>query len=234
VDYGLADDEDPADPRAWMLRHPGLGHLPGATVEYLEQVRSTIGAAQFRREYCNLWPTATAGAAVLTPAMWAQVQDDTVGQPGRPCWLGVDITPDRTAAAVAVAWHDGTHVRTGMLWTGGVDDVRRVLTDHTRRWGARVVYDPVTTAAIAEPSWQRLRTMDYLEACSRLVDAVRGHTVRVRPDQALDIAVGSVTTRRVGDGWAWARRRSAADISPLVAVTLAHHAAATVTEPVMV
>jgi hypothetical protein len=38
-------------------------------------------------------------------------------------------------------------------------------------------------------------------------------------------AVRGAVTRPLGDSWVWSRKSSAVDISPLVAVTLAHWAA---------
>jgi hypothetical protein len=45
--------------------------------------------------------------------------------------------------------------------------------------------------------------------------------VRHVNDAALNQAVRNAGTRPVGDAWAWARRGSGGDISPLVAATLA-------------
>ncbi len=46
--------------------------------------------------------------------------------------------------------------------------------------------------------------------------------VRHRPQPALDLAANVAKTRPMGDGaWAWDRRGSTEDISPLVACTVA-------------
>jgi hypothetical protein len=59
-------------------------------------------------------------------------------------------------------------------------------------------------------------------ACGGFVDAVLGGTVRHRGNPLLLSAVVSARKRTVGqDLWAWSRKSSAADISPLVAATLA-------------
>ena len=68
--------------------------------------------------------------------------------------------------------------------------------------------------------------------CGRLWDAVaasapdtKSDACRLmhRPQPVLDLAANVATTRPVGDGaWAWDRAKSREDVSPLVALTLAH------------
>jgi hypothetical protein len=49
--------------------------------------------------------------------------------------------------------------------------------------------------------------------------------LKVRPHPAFDAARAGATERPLGDAWAWGRRKSSVDISPLVAATLAVDAA---------
>ena len=42
----------------------------------------------------------------------------------------------------------------------------------------------------------------------------------------LDDACAAATRRPIGDAWAWGRKASGSDISPMVAVTIAHAGAA--------
>jgi hypothetical protein len=51
-------------------------------------------------------------------------------------------------------------------------------------------------------------------------------TLRHSDDPDLNTALAGARQRPLGDAWAWGRKPSAADISPLVAVTVAHHALA--------
>jgi hypothetical protein len=61
-------------------------------------------------------------------------------------------------------------------------------------------------------------------ACGQFADTVKQFNVAHLGDEILLSAVGGATTRPVLDSWAWARRKSTVDISPLVAVTNARYA----------
>jgi hypothetical protein len=63
---------------------------------------------------------------------------------------------------------------------------------------------------------------DHARACSAFVDGLEAPARLAHRAQAvLDDAVLAAVRRPLGDAWLWSRRRSAASIAPLVAVTLA-------------
>jgi hypothetical protein len=62
---------------------------------------------------------------------------------------------------------------------------------------------------------------DLVEACGQLEDRVRRGSLRHIGQPELDVAVAVAKKRVVGEAWTWARRASNADVSPIVAVTLA-------------
>ena len=60
------------------------------------------------------------------------------------------------------------------------------------------------------------------QACATFLDRVEAKSLRYRWSEPLDLAVQNAATRPLGDsGFAWSRRSSAVDISPLVAATVA-------------
>jgi len=63
----------------------------------------------------------------------------------------------------------------------------------------------------------------YAQGCGHLFDAVCGDvpSFRHRGQDALGVAVDGASKRPLGDAWAWSRKSSTVDISPLVALTLA-------------
>lgn len=66
---------------------------------------------------------------------------------------------------------------------------------------------------------------DVAAACGRLVDAVEEKTLRHLGTDELMAAIRGAKSRPLGDAWAWSRKNSSVDISPLVAATLALSAA---------
>ena len=61
-------------------------------------------------------------------------------------------------------------------------------------------------------------------ACGQLADAVTQGTIRHIGQATLVDAIRGAKVRPLGDAWAWGRRVSSVDISPLVAVTNARWA----------
>ena len=63
---------------------------------------------------------------------------------------------------------------------------------------------------------------DAAAACGQFFQAVTDEgSLRHRGDAALSVALGGAQSRPLSDAWAWARKATSVDISPLVAVTLA-------------
>jgi hypothetical protein len=79
---------------------------------------------------------------------------------------------------------------------------------------------PLEKAGVKRVKAMSLR--EHQQACGGFFDGVAGHTVAHRGRPELDEAVAGAVQRIVGDSWLWSRKGSSVDISPLVAVTLAH------------
>lgn len=70
-------------------------------------------------------------------------------------------------------------------------------------------------------------TREVAAACGAFTDAARQDTLRHRDQAQLNYAIAGARTRQIGDGYAWGRKSSSTDISPLVAATVAMWAHAT-------
>jgi 2-polyprenyl-6-methoxyphenol hydroxylase-like FAD-dependent oxidoreductase len=70
-----------------------------------------------------------------------------------------------------------------------------------------------------------LDSKQYADACGRLVDVVTEDTLRHLGSLDLWNAIRGAKTRPLSDRWAWSRKNSTVDISPLVAATIALWAA---------
>jgi hypothetical protein len=68
---------------------------------------------------------------------------------------------------------------------------------------------------------QLVNGTEYAAACGTFFDSVVEATVRHGGEPELTAAVRGAARRPLGDAWAWSRKSSTVDISPLVAATLA-------------
>lgn len=225
-EWSAEDDADPADPATWWACHPALGH----TIEEdaIAADFETMPLEEFERAYLARWP-GNRHTRVISEDAWRACRD-TESTVTDPVTFGIDVAPDRSSAAVAVAGlrPDGLlHVEVvahqpGVAWVAPL-----VLAALAKNRGSIVVLDagssagsllPEFTAARVEPTLLTMR--DVARAAGALYDAAVDAQVRHRGQVALDTAVAGARKRKLGDAWAWGRT-DGVDIGPLVASTLA-------------
>jgi hypothetical protein len=139
--------------------------------------------------------------------------------------------PDGSASSIAVAStrDDGlAHVELvaheqGTGWL--VAEVARIAREHK---ADRVLVDPRTPASTAITLLRELSvtvtevtSLDVTQAHAAFVTACQEGKLRHIGQPELASALTGAVRRPVGDAFAWSRRSSGVDISPLVAVTLA-------------
>lgn len=219
-EWSAPDDVDPYDEAVWWRCMPALGHT--ITPEVVRHAAQSMAEGEFRRAFLNQW---TAGEERVIPvAAWDAVNEADAA-PGERVTLALDVNPERSAAALAAS--DGRVVelvdhRPGVSWV--VDRVAEVA----ERARAQVVIDTAgpagTFAAELERRRVRLKPItgrDLAMACMSFYDAVADVKVTVRRHPSLDAAVAAATKQSAGDSWRWARSSLSADISPLMAASLA-------------
>jgi hypothetical protein len=147
--------------------------------------------------------------------------------------IALDVNPERSSASFAVATRraDGLgHVEliSRNPGTGWVVAEAKTLSVANR---CPILLDPSSPAGglLAELTKagvdvKEVSAREYHQACGALVDAVRNRTFRHLGQPELVAAITGARKRVSGDSWAWSRINSTVDISPLVAVTLAHGA----------
>jgi hypothetical protein len=151
-----------------------------------------------------------------------------------PVCLAFDISPERrTSIAAAGRNTDG-------LWHGEVIEkmpstkrlADRLLELEAQHSPALILCDGYGPASsvIAELEAAGIQVMaldskQYADACGRLVDVVSDESFRHLGSLDLWNAIRGARTRPLGDRWAWSRKNSTVDISPLVAATIALWAA---------
>lgn len=240
VEYGATPDDDPADPAVWRRVHPGLAS--GLTdVEAMSSALAVMGAAGFSREYLNVWQASA--DRIIPAADWAACRDrDAVPAPGRPPVLGVDVALDRSAAAIVAVWPSVAGRPTlelvnygpGVSWAA--PRLAEIVATHRPTRIAATGSGPVLTvvedAARLGVTVDTLTDREYTAACAGLLDKLADRAVGHRGETRLDAAAAGAGRRIIGDGWAWSRRGSAAEISPLVAGSVALRAFAAARPPV--
>ena len=182
---------------------------------------------EFARERLGWWEEPTGAVAGLPLNLWeASARKAAAGQ---LLAIAVDATPDLAFASLATATRvaDGILLelvahRRGTSWVAA--DVDR-LRGETR---VPVVVDLGGPASVFHGDLTNLRidmlnpaARDVAQGCSALLDGLIRRTVWHTTTAALTAAVRGASRRPMGDAWAWSRKNSLVDISPLVAVTLA-------------
>jgi len=238
VDSGIAyfewsadRDDDPGDPETWRSCMPALGVLGETSESVIRSMFLTMKRAEFRRAYLNIADTEAEVESVIDAAVWKGLADESSRVVSRVA-IAVDITPERSATSIAIAGlnADGrSHVeliehRPGTGWAKErivelVEKHRPValVVDPSGPAGSLV---PDLTAKGLELTMPNVREAaqaagDFYDACTQT--ASLRHIDQVQ----LNSAVAAAQKRPLGDAWAWARASLSADISPLVAVTLA-------------
>lgn len=253
MDWGTdLDPTDPeqrkraaADVDLWYACNPAMGRR--ITEEFVrgEALPSGLGE-QFMIERLGGWlPRLTEGGGPLTLEAWGNLVDEESRRTGEVAFA-VDITPSRDWASIAVYGlrEDGLGHLEVVDRRPGTEWVVDRLVQLAERWrpvaigldtkgpaGSLLV--DLDKAGIGKPDDPEApergdlaipTAQDVAAACGQLVDAVTQGTVRHIGQDEVTAAIRGAKTRPLGDAWAWGRRISTVDISPLVALTLARWA----------
>lgn len=215
---------------AWAQANPSLGIRLEAERTALE--RSSMD----RRTFCiqrlgvGDWPAGDGSTNVIDTDAWKGLIDAGSSIAGALC-LAVDVNPDRSWAAIAAAGprEDGlAHIevvdhRRGTGWVA--QRVADLLVKHP---ALGVVVDLKGPAGSLETDFKAagvaitpVSAAEHAQACGRLYDGVSQASFRHLGTPELSAAVKGAAKRPLGDAWAWSRKSSGVDISPLVACTLA-------------
>ncbi|WP_199444465.1 hypothetical protein [Umezawaea beigongshangensis] len=251
-DWGIEGDLDQLDQidlndhRLWAQANPALtqGRLTIGKITRLRKALRSSGGRGFARECLGLWPRRRESRGAINVAQWNQLADPDSRRVGDVA-LAVDIAPNRDWAAIALygVREDGIgHVqvldyRAGTDWlVARLVELREVLDPVAiamgRGTGASLETD-LTEAGITvpddpeKPRRGQLLIATFLDmsaACGQLLDAVKQSAVHHLGQDPLDDAVAVAKVRETTDAIAWARKGAEADISPLVAATLARYA----------
>ena len=229
AEWSAEPDADLDDRKAWAQANPALGIRIG--YEAILDERAALSDDGFARERLGMWSGAIATRSVIDPESWERCGKDTLSRPVDRLVLAVDVDPESSRAAVALAGvrADGlTHVeldeqRQGVGWV-----VPYIADLCSANRIAAVVVDAKSPAVSLLDELKRRKVKvtvtgvdEMASACAGLLQAVNEGTVRHIAQPQLTLALVSARKRAIGDRWAWNRRTVGDDITPLVAATLA-------------
>ncbi len=219
------------DPAAWMRANPA-GDIR-VTESHIAMERQSLATRTFCVERLGVgdWPATDGDAqAVFNIDVWRTLEDRD-STPLDPVWLAFDVSPDREWGSIAAAGvrEDGLlHIEVVDRQPGVGWMAQRISELITRHRPVGVVCDANGPAAAVISKLTGLGVevevtdaREMTRSCGVLFDRVQERNVRHLGSGDLDSAVKGAGQRRVGDAWAWSRRSSSVDITPLVAVTLA-------------
>ena len=217
------DDRD-----RWRQANPAMGRRIGE--DYIAAERRALPPEEFGRERLGWWDEPGLALLGIPAEAWEACRDIASAPVGR-LTFAVELAEDRSGAAIAVAIRredKRVHVeviehRRGTSWI-----VPR-LAELVRRWRpGQLLLDPSSPAgslsqdlATANIEPKLIGSRELGQACGAFYDGVIEDKVRHLGQADLDMAVAVGTRRQLGDAWVW-NRRTGADTSPLLAVTLAH------------
>ena len=227
-------DEVAASEEAWAASNAALGIR--IFPEHVQHEYESMDSRTFAVEILGVgdWPRTDGRAdTAIAPERWASCED-RMSQLVGPVCFAFDVSPDRQASIAAAGkredgrWHVEVFERQrGTAWLPG--RVAELADAHDPRM---IVCDGLGPSAsllqaldLAGVKVQKLTGAEHAQACGRLVDQVNEDNIRHTGSLPLWNAVRGSATRPLGDAWAWSRKSSTVDISPLVAVTLALYAA---------
>jgi hypothetical protein len=218
------------DVAAWRQSNPALEiRIP---VEHVAKERRSMDARTFAVERLGVgdWPpTSRRAASVISPEAWLALTDEasTVLD---PVVLTFDVTPDRSRAAIVASGRraDGLVHTEVVEHRRGTGWVAQRLAELARSHEVSAIRrDGRGPASALQPQLDELgvateevSTSDYVASCGIFFDLVANAGLRHLGTGELLSAVKGAATRPLGDAWAWSRKSSSVDISPLVAATI--------------
>jgi len=227
------DDED-----LWARCIPTLGLPGGARIDAVRDNRRAMPPADFAREFLSV-PSGSPLAPPITDSLWAECHTAVLPPVAelRHRVLAVETSPDQAFSSIVIAGIYDNTVHAALLANGDGDAwLWTAMSDAARESRPeRIIIDALSPAAghVARLRAQAARDIhvsnatDMARSCAALMTMLTSGGIRIVGDDALTLAALSAIRRPIADaGWAWKRRDgSPVDVTPLVALSLAAHAA---------
>lgn len=230
-EWSAPDGADLDDPDVWWSFMPALGFT--ITEAVVANARQKMTHGEFVRAFGNR--KTKADDRVLPESDWNVVCTSHAAPAGKPTF-SLDVNPERTAGAIAAASPGVAELIEYRYTTSWL--IERAV-ELSERWGqpwwvvhaagpaGSFIADMEKAGLLVHPATEA----ELAKATGRIYSGVIERTVAIRQHQRLDEAAAAAAKRYIGDAFAWTRKNAAADVSSLVAITLALYGAETLAEP---
>lgn len=239
IEFGADRNANGEDREQWRKANPSFPKRTPA--QSMLRLKRKLSAPDWLREGLGIWDE-TKKVQVIPAEAWAAIGlTEPAGDGVRS--YAIDMSPDGSTVAIAVCARptDGTpHIEITKHQSAslGTDWAVEYLVE---RWpnAAAIVIDGQSPAMALLPELLerkvKVTVTNYAEmarACGMFELAVKGGAISRWDNpgqQALTTALGNAKKRAIGKagGWGWDRKDPDVDLTPLVAVTLAHFGAMT-------
>lgn len=215
------------DEAEWANANPALDVRISRS--HIRKERLAMPADEFARERLGRWDDPSEASDGLDVDKWRACLDAKSKRGGQPVFAAV-VAHDLSWSAIAWAAHraDGLpHVevidyKPGTEWVAArakaLKDMHGTQLAVLKAGPKSSLQDDLDDLSV---TYDEIDAQDLVAACGVIEDRVLRGTLRHIGQPELDIAVAVGRRRPVGDAWTWALRASHADISPVVAVTVA-------------
>lgn len=226
-EWGNPEGTDPTDREAWARANPALGiRIDAETIE--AEMRAML-PSDFARERLGV-PEPPLGSGGRALPNWRDLEDEHSKVVSQDSWA-LAVAPDRSFAAVGVAGRDAAgrlHVEVWRAKEGTDWILSTVQAKYKQKRLPIRIHQAGPEASFIEPlkEWGvdvlEVTTGELTRATGQLLDAAQNAQLSHLGQAELDRAVSGGVLRNTPEGAAiWARRIASAEISPLVAVTVA-------------
>lgn len=224
IEFGADPDFSPTPPPAALTRADwdqvakANPSFPDDTpAEAILRMRKKLSADSFPREGLGIWDDEDTGPG-LDYRRWKSLADASAER-GAGQVFGIATAPDRSWAAVAVAWRRADGDVQVMLadYAPTTSWVKARVAELRAKWGGRVLTDTESQDLVDDAE-----KVPEKRAEATLDDAITAGSVHHGNEGALNTAVKAARWRKSGDGRVL-DRHGALEISPVVAAAVAVH-----------
>lgn len=224
------DDID--DPEVWKRVNPAFGIR--ITEKTIRAERAASSDAGFRRERLSVWDSGSTANEIIPSATWKAQElevSDALAEIVDLRAIGVDTSPDRSVTSVCISGQnaDGDFVVSLVEQFGNPSAAVKFVRDLVVKNEIRaVVVDALAQAGTLTDEFKRegvrLTVTDargITTAAGQFFDGITDGWLYHIGQVQLTTALAQARKRPVGDAWAFNRKTSESDITPVVGSSLA-------------